>query len=1083
MKKLLILLSVLTISGTAVPTTIAASPYKKQEKLNSNINYLQTNNLENLIRKKRSDDNFDKSDNTYNEIGEIKDNRKWWDLRDPRFHYFIKLTPIFWREIVDLYNYCKIKNFSIDMFSEVIEERIKKEFKDFFDMSYSEYENDDGKRVLMHHWSSYTLGRMIYNNLDNINNEWDKSNKTKRIRILFNFYYWESPPDNTRWIDQKYIDRTFEWYQSYISANIEYNNQDERRYDYNNYNDNYKINNLKSDFKYFNKDSIDLGIIDDNENKTIFDYLKKQNPNLDISQLEIIKKEDYSQLKKRASAQIKFKIENKSDKYPKIFLKPKLLFITKIKIQEISNQIENANLFQQWNSNFNQWKKEKIRQITEDIPKYGEDERGQALKRTWTGELLIQINNNLLSLNHILETIDNKFQIHELNNTIEQEVRDLKENINNLKNSINEIRGEILKITNPDYEKKMNSLLFTFITRISKYITFAYFPTIWTSILIFDSLKEIFSLMTIDTKNNITTKNKNYKTDKPNNLDNKERDFDYSFQNKVVNDDLGVIKYLLNNINKYDVPADGSCLFWSVTTAYLLPFRNNNEEFRKRFIQLFGEAKLINLSHIQKLLQQFNLENHSNTQLWYNDETSIRLVTNVFRNRVVNFIIDNLNNLTQINQGETFRNAIQISENEIAINYLERMREENAWGGEIEILGMSNFLNSNISVNNNSPYQSVNQNSNNNIQIFHVNGNHYNFGLENQNSAGTNTKNKSASNSNSFNFPNKKGAGQSQSGNFDKILNKPITKNIKNLEITTNKAINKYNSLSKEGKQQKLNEINQHYQSLSKNEQKAFKDKLRDVGLGLTSTGISGAGILGISKMTGISPIKGLSTTANYIKNSLSTTRTVVSSETGEAVEMTPLLSESSTVAESLTAAETLSVTEGYAIVAAEGAVIWTEAGTAAALAPETLGLSLVIGGLVIAGNAILWWINSDHTIVKHESHNQYNEIEKYYKFLAHDQLKLDININEWNKIKKIYQENANNYQEFKNKIKSEITNFNKEDHSGWSGSINDEDINTLINIIYNHFEEINNHFSSNPNHGWKIITNTVGSYFIIEEK
>ncbi|WP_338988668.1 hypothetical protein [Spiroplasma endosymbiont of Seladonia tumulorum] len=289
-------------------------------------------------------------------------------------------------------------------------------------------------------------------------------------------------------------------------------------------------------------------------------------------------------------------------------------------------------------------------------------------------------------------------------------------------------------------------------------------------------------------------------------------------------------------------------------------------------------------------------------------------------------------------------------------------------------------------------------------------------------------------------------------------------------------AINKYNALSKEEKQQKLNEINQHYQSLPENKQKVFKYKLRDVGLGLTFTGISGTGILGISKMTGISPIKGLSTTANYIKNNLSTTRTVVSSETGEAVEMTPLLSES-TVAEGLTAAETLSVAEGTA-------VIGTEAGTFAALAPETLGLSLVIGGMLIAGTSIIWWLNSDHTTAtKHESHNQYNEIEKYYKLLAHDQIKLDISSNEWNKIKQIYEENKDNFEAFKNKIKLEISNFNKEDHSGVGGSINVEDINTLINIIYNHFEEINNHFLSNSNHGWKIISNTVGSYFIIEEK
>ncbi len=56
MKKLLSLLSVLTISGTAVPTTIAASPYQKQETIkNSDINYQQTINLENLNRFKRDE--------------------------------------------------------------------------------------------------------------------------------------------------------------------------------------------------------------------------------------------------------------------------------------------------------------------------------------------------------------------------------------------------------------------------------------------------------------------------------------------------------------------------------------------------------------------------------------------------------------------------------------------------------------------------------------------------------------------------------------------------------------------------------------------------------------------------------------------------------------------------------------------------------------------------------------------------------------------------------------------------------------------------------------------------------------------
>ncbi|WP_338990167.1 hypothetical protein [Spiroplasma endosymbiont of Seladonia tumulorum] len=49
MKKLLSLLSVLTVSGTAIPTTVAASSYQKENKK------LLNNNIKNLKRVKRSD--------------------------------------------------------------------------------------------------------------------------------------------------------------------------------------------------------------------------------------------------------------------------------------------------------------------------------------------------------------------------------------------------------------------------------------------------------------------------------------------------------------------------------------------------------------------------------------------------------------------------------------------------------------------------------------------------------------------------------------------------------------------------------------------------------------------------------------------------------------------------------------------------------------------------------------------------------------------------------------------------------------------------------------------------------------------
>ncbi|UZQ30665.1 MAG: ribosome-inactivating family protein [Spiroplasma phoeniceum] len=84
MKKLLSLLSVLTISGSAIPTTIAASSYKKQEKLNIDINS-KTNNSENLNRGKRQNNNItpevkvsyeinDYFSDLYNAINFLQDN-------------------------------------------------------------------------------------------------------------------------------------------------------------------------------------------------------------------------------------------------------------------------------------------------------------------------------------------------------------------------------------------------------------------------------------------------------------------------------------------------------------------------------------------------------------------------------------------------------------------------------------------------------------------------------------------------------------------------------------------------------------------------------------------------------------------------------------------------------------------------------------------------------------------------------------------------------------------------------------------------------------------------------------------------
>ncbi|WP_425377963.1 OTU domain-containing protein [Spiroplasma endosymbiont of Polydrusus pterygomalis] len=295
----------------------------------------------------------------------------------------------------------------------------------------------------------------------------------------------------------------------------------------------------------------------------------------------------------------------------------------------------------------------------------------------------------------------------------------------------------------------------------------------------------------------------------------------------------------------YDVPADGSCLFWSVATAYLLPVIDNDEEFRARFIQLFNESWLDKLPHIQKLLQNYNLENNYNNQSWYQDETAQRLVQTLFRNRVVDYMRSRLDTFTTRDSELTFRDLIRIERNDANIdNYLQGMRELSTWGGTPEIAAISNFLNSNIIVNNGGSYRPVNQNASNNIQIFNVDGNHYNFALPKNPSQSTTDTSTS--------------------------VNKTINTNIENLQTTTKKAINKYNALSKEEKQQKLNEINNHFQSLSENDKKIFKDKLKTIGTSAIGAAIIPAG----AKITVSGSVSGGAI-----------------GSTGESIEMTPLLS------------------------------------------------------------------------------------------------------------------------------------------------------------------------------------------------
>ncbi|WP_341812958.1 ankyrin repeat domain-containing protein [Wolbachia endosymbiont (group A) of Cephus spinipes] len=172
-----------------------------------------------------------------------------------------------------------------------------------------------------------------------------------------------------------------------------------------------------------------------------------------------------------------------------------------------------------------------------------------------------------------------------------------------------------------------------------------------------------------------------------------------------------------SRFKRIDVPGDGSCLFWSVTMAYLIPVRNDDALFRQRYEVLFGNegAVIQNLDRIRNLVRNLSTANY--------DDTFANLVRNVFRNRVVDHISSHRNEFRDFVEGES---GLSFED------YLENMRKLNTWGDEPEIRAMSEMLSARISVS--GATRSQYNNGNIQIQLFHVgtpgNRNHYNFGLE-----------------------------------------------------------------------------------------------------------------------------------------------------------------------------------------------------------------------------------------------------------------------------------------------------------------------------------------------------------------
>lgn len=110
------------------------------------------------------------------------------------------------------------------------------------------------------------------------------------------------------------------------------------------------------------------------------------------------------------------------------------------------------------------------------------------------------------------------------------------------------------------------------------------------------------------------------------------------------------------------------------------------------------------------------------------------------------------------------------------------------------------------------------------------------------------------------------------------------------------------------------------------------------------------------------------------------------------------------------------------------------------------------------------------------QNENNINVFEVDYRFLAHNWIKMkmsrDIFLNIKNDFKKIKNE------ELKIFIFKLISNFSKIDNNGAGGSILQSDYDTVVNVIVEHFQEINDFFEKLPeNKGIFIVTNRTGSW------
>lgn len=143
-----------------------------------------------------------------------------------------------------------------------------------------------------------------------------------------------------------------------------------------------------------------------------------------------------------------------------------------------------------------------------------------------------------------------------------------------------------------------------------------------------------------------------------------------------------------------DVPGDGSCLYYSVTLAYLLPVLNDEKnEFTTRCKNIFGDT--VSDQTIQQA-KEF-LKSYRDTRTLYKDpprnDFFENLVNIEFRKTVVNYIRQRRNEFeVPLSQDENRKKYDNFD------NYMVVMATSKEWGGDVELRAISEILKSHIKV-------------------------------------------------------------------------------------------------------------------------------------------------------------------------------------------------------------------------------------------------------------------------------------------------------------------------------------------------------------------------------------------------